>query len=201
MYSSDPPQKAISMIRIVKEENTQVLNQQSKAALSLIGVAVAKNPKPYKMLLDRYGIQVPTSDKISLANGLVEGLALQNKTFNRELTELLSNMVESETAYNPDEDEYHYVQAIAGAIAGISGAVGSIVGGKNKQKMAKEEARREMLNNMLAMKAQEQQAAAEERKLAGKKSLYLIIGVLGLLGIISFFYFRQRKNLINTNPS
>ena len=32
------------MIRIVKEENTQALNQQSKAALSLIGVAVAKNP-------------------------------------------------------------------------------------------------------------------------------------------------------------
>ncbi len=189
------------MIRIVKEENTQALNQQSKAALSLIGVAVAKNPKPYKMLLDRYGIQVPTSDKISLANGLVEGLALQSKAFNRELTELLSKMVESETAYNPDEDEYHYVQAIAGAIAGISGAVGSIVGGKNKQKMAKEEARREMLNNMLAMKAQEQQAAAEERKLAGKKSLYLIIGVLGLLGIISFFYFRQRKKSINVNPS
>ena len=69
------------MIRIVKEENTQALNQQSKAALSLIGVAVAKNPKPYKMLLDRYGIRVQTSDKISLANGLVEGLALQNKTF------------------------------------------------------------------------------------------------------------------------
>jgi len=201
VYSSDPPYKATKMIRIVKEENTQALNQQSKAALSLIGVAVAKNPKPYKMLLDRYGIQVPTSDKISLANGLVEGLALQNKAFNRELTELLSKMVESETAYNPDEDEYHYVQAIAGAIAGISGAVGSIVGGKNKQKMAKEEARREMLNNMLAMKAQEQQAAAEERKFAGKKSLYLIIGVLGLLGIISFFYFRQRKNSINVNPS
>ena len=58
-----------------------------------------------------------------------------------------------------------------------------------------------MLNNMLAMKAQEQQAAAEERKLAGKKSLYLIIGLLGLLGIISFFYFRQRKNSINVNPS
>ena len=71
------------MIRIVREENPNRLDERSKSTLALLGVAISSNPKLFKQLLDIYGIQVPTSDKISLANGIIEGLAQQSKSFLR----------------------------------------------------------------------------------------------------------------------
>ena len=61
------------MIRIVREENPNRLDERSKSTLALLGVAISSNPKLFKQLLDKYGIQVPTSDKISLAKGIIEG--------------------------------------------------------------------------------------------------------------------------------
>lgn len=186
------------MIRIVREENPNRLDEQSKSTLALLGVAISSNPKLFKKLLDKYGIQVPTSDKISLANGIIEGLAQQSKFFNQELSILISQVMQEEASFTAD-DESNYVQAIAGAIAGISGAVGNIVGGRNKQKLAKEEARREMLNNMIAMKAQEQQAVSDQKKMESKKQLYLILGGLALVTTLGFFYFRHQQNGLKTN--
>ncbi|AJR04870.1 hypothetical protein [Siansivirga zeaxanthinifaciens] len=186
------------MIRIVREENPNRLDERSKSTLALLGVAISSNPKLFKQLLDKYGIQVPTSDKISLANGIIEGLAQQSKSFNQELSILISQVMQEEASFTAD-DESNYVQAIAGAIAGISGAVGNIVGGRNKQKLAKEEARREMLNNMIAMKAQEQQAVSDQKKMESKKQLYLVVGGLALVATLGFFYFRHQQNSLKTN--
>ena len=157
--------------------------------LSLLGVAVAQNPVKYKNLLERYRINVPHADKVSLTNGILHGLSMQSEKFNKELTVHLSDMVES--TYLPEGNEDNYVEAIAGAITGISGAVGSIVNGKNQQKMAREQARREMLNNMMMIKADQQKAASEGKKQAGRQNMYIIIAVLGLLMI--FFFLKQRS--------
>ena len=181
------------MITIVRSEHEPPIGKKVKAGLSLLGLAAAHDPKPYRKLLGKYAVATSANSNLSLASGLIEGLALQNPSFNRELSRLLSHQVAPESAFNESED--HFVEAIAGAVAGISGAVGEIAGSKARQKMTREAARQEIIGQMLAIKANQQ--ASQAPRPSGNKQLFLIAGAVGLLAVIGLFITWQKKRLIN----
>ena len=49
------------------------------------------------------------------------------------------------------------------------------------------------------MKAQEQQAVSDQKKMESKKQLYLVVGGLALVATLGFFYFRHQQNSLKTN--
>jgi hypothetical protein len=165
----------------------------------LVGKAIVERPDLVFRFLQKHGIRVSKKDDSAhLTDGVIFGLQRNDKTFNHELTKLLSSF----------EKENQFIGAIAQAVGAVAGAVGS---GQQKRaakasaKAMKEQARAQTLSSVLALKAQQDANRLEELKLRQKskgldnKTLSIIIGVVVALLIIGLVYY-QKTSLPKTVP-
>lgn len=177
------------------KENT--ISSDHSSLWKLVGKTIATNPAGVENLLRQHNLLVnQKADSDTLVNGIMNGLNVNNARFKNDLTELLSG-----------KDEYdNFINAIAGAVSSVA----NVVGGAQKNKAIKlqakatrEQAKSQTLQSLLAYKAQQEQNKMEKQKLdqglkkSSKESqlkTWLLIGGVAVALVIVGLVVRQQAN-------
>jgi hypothetical protein len=201
----------------IKKKGTPKLNKQEVAIFRLVGMAIADQPEKLKMLLAKYGVDVPEKPKGSeLTDATIYSMGENNPKFNHELAMILVSQI------IPDNyDSFKGKDLLGGAMSGnpvssIAGAIGSIfdfAGGLTNRKAKKDQARRESMMSIMMMDDQESQRAANQQALliqqqmkttagVNKMKIIKVVGVIGLVALLGGLYFwKMNKNKLVPQPS
>ena len=204
-----------------KKKGTPELNKQEVAIFRLIGIAIADQPKKVQSLLAKYGINVPQKPKGSeLTEAVIYAISQNDKSFNKQLAELLINQVVSDgyDSFSPKEfsgaaDKPNVVVG-ADPVSAISGAIGSIfslAGSFANRKAQKKQARRESMMSLMMMNNQQGQNANQQNQAnnsggnrggnSNKLNIIKMVGTIGLVALVGgIIFWQMRKNKAIAQP-